>query len=574
MNKLATFLITCIIFLAACSTSRNISKIDNVDTTAIVLKKPSPVEMNKVRPFSVESDHLNSIEVLHENTIKPELYSKIKTDLTNLYQFNNHRPIWLTSRGPKSTYKELLNQWQNCETHGLEKEVYNFSSLNDQIKNTSDLSKQELAALDAKISANYLLFNYHLVNGRFSPHHSEHLWYKDRKKTDLIKKLARVRSGSKLKKYFEGILPSSIEYNQMVNHLAFYKKIQTNGGWNYIDFSGVKVIEPGDSNVLIPQIRKRLLFTDPMSRSLSTPPIFYDDELVSSVKKFQKRHGLKVDGRIGHDTFEAMNMTVEEKIDKIVLNLERFRWLPRKYSKEYLLVNIPSYQLRAYEKSKVKLSMRVIVGKEYTSTPIFSDTLRYLVFSPTWTVPFSIKSKEMLPRLQRNPEYYSGRTYKFYRGWSRSDEVEPSSIDWSQYSVDNFPFNVVQQPGPANALGLVKFIMPNNLSIYLHDTPTDYLFERTERALSHGCIRVSEPAVLAKYLLRDQKGWDEEKIYDYMHKDEPQRIYFNKNYHVQLTYLTSFVDEYGFINFRKDIYGHDQAQLNVIDKLASVKKSN
>ncbi|MGB3464911.1 MAG: L,D-transpeptidase family protein, partial [Cyclobacteriaceae bacterium] len=139
------------------------------------------------------------------------------------------------------------------------------------------------------------------------------------------------------------------------------------------------------------------------------------------------------------------------------------------------------------------------------------------------------------------------------------------TVDWSQYSVSNFPFNVVQQPGPSNALGLVKFIMPNNMSIYLHDTPTDYLFERTERALSHGCIRLEKPAELAEYVLRNRKGWDKEKVYEYMHKDSPKRINLDEDIHVQITYLTAFVDELGLINFREDIYNHDKMQLEEIE---------
>ncbi|TRX60516.1 L,D-transpeptidase family protein [Fulvivirga sp. M361] len=286
------------------------------------------------------------------------------------------------------------------------------------------------------------------------------------------------------------------------------------------------------------------------------------------MKRFQQRHGLEVDGRIGRSTLNALNISVSDKIKMIELNLERLRWLPKNYGREYLLVNIPEYKLRAYQKSKLSLVMGVIVGKEYTSTPVFCDTLRYLVFSPTWTVPHSIKSEEMLPRLQRDSSYYSGKNYKFYKGWHTDQEIEPSLVDWSQYSIDHFPFNVVQQPGPGNALGLVKFIMPNNHSIYLHDTPTDHLFERTERALSHGCIRLEEPALLAQYLLRDQKSWDINKILAAMHKDEPERVYFKKNYHVQLTYLTSFVDEFGLINFRDDIYGHDRAQMTEINTIA------
>lgn len=299
-------------------------------------------------------------------------------------------------------------------------------------------------------------------------------------------------------------------------------------------------------------------------KSIPADSLLYDSKLISAVKQFQHRHGLEVDGRIGGNTIEAMNVSVNDRIESIILNLERLRWLPSDLGKDYLMVNLPEYKLNIYKNRKLDLDMRVIVGKKTTSTPIFKDTLKYLVFSPTWTVPMSIKSVEMLSRLQKNSAYYSNRDFKFYNGWNLNDEVDPRNIDWSKYGENNFPFTAVQQPGPSNALGLVKFIMPNDLSIYLHDTPTDYLFERNERAFSHGCIRVEKPDVLAKYLLKPHRGWDMNAIHKAMRSDKPIRVDFKEDLPVYLVYLTAFVDELGLINFREDIYNYDQQQFNKI----------
>jgi len=264
-----------------------------------------------------------------------------------------------------------------------------------------------------------------------------------------------------------------------------------------------------------------------------------------------------------------MNISARRKADIIALNMERMRWMPTNVGQHFIEVNIPEYKLRVYNKKKKALEMKVIVGKEYTSTPVFSDTLKYLVLSPTWTVPMSIKAYEMLPKLKEEPTYYTKKNYKFYKGWNTSNEVNPATIDWSQYNGKDFPFNVVQQPGPTNSLGLVKFIMPNDMSIYLHDTPTDYLFERTERAFSHGCIRLEKPEVLANYLLRDQKNWGSARINEFLHKPSPEKVYLEKDYHVQLAYFTAFVDEKGAMNFRDDIYGHDDQQLKELKAIHS-----
>lgn len=177
----------------------------------------------------------------------------------------------------------------------------------------------------------------------------------------------------------------------------------------------------------------------------------------------------------------------------------------------------------------------------------------------------SIKSTEMLEKLKTNATYYTDKDFKFYHGWDLNNELtDPRAINWNLYSENNFPFTVVQQPGPSNALGLAKFIMPNDLSIYLHDTPTDYLFDRNERAFSHGCIRLEKPDVLAEYLLRDQPGWNMKAIHKAMKSDEPIRVDFKQEYPVYLIYLTAFIDELGLLNFRDDIYGYDQQQLNKI----------
>ena len=209
--------------------------------------------------------------------------------------------------------------------------------------------------------------------------------------------------------------------------------------------------------------------------------------------------------------------------------------------------------------------MRVVLGSEYTPTPVFHDTLKYIVFSPTWTVPKSIFVKEFLPKLQEDPFHFSTERFRFFKN---GKEIDPGLEQWTDEGLDARGYTVVENPGDANSLGKVKFIMPNDFSIYLHDTPAERLFRREERALSHGCIRLEKPEELAAYLLRDQKKWNESRIREAMESGEPLQVDLQKPYPVYIVYRTVWVDDDDQINFREDIYGHDKRHLARLNKKA------
>jgi murein L,D-transpeptidase YcbB/YkuD len=250
----------------------------------------------------------------------------------------------------------------------------------------------------------------------------------------------------------------------------------------------------------------------------------------------------------------------------IAINLERLRWRPQvKGQKDEIVVNVPEYTLRAYKNNKEKMSMRVVLGAEYTPTPVFHDTLKYIVFSPSWYVPNSILQNEFLPKLRENPEHFSSDRFKFFK---EGKEIDPMEESWEDEEIDTNKYSVVENPGDANSLGKVKFIMPNDFSIYLHDTPADQHFSREERALSHGCIRLEQPAEFARYLLKDQKGWNDEKIREAMSGDKPVKVDLEATFPVYIVYRTVWVNEDGTVNFRNDIYGHDQRHLS---RLASAE---
>jgi murein L,D-transpeptidase YcbB/YkuD len=234
------------------------------------------------------------------------------------------------------------------------------------------------------------------------------------------------------------------------------------------------------------------------------------------------------------------------------------------------MVNIPEYKLRMIENQKEVFNMRVIVGAPGKPTPVFNDAVNHIIFSPTWTVPTSIIKEEIIPRLRKDSSYYTQKNYAFFKN---EETIDPAGESWKDEEINPYKYRIVQQPGPDNSLGLVKFGMPNKMNIYLHDTPNHSLFNKTYRALSHGCVRLDEPALFAEYLLRDQKGWNKATVQNAMKAGTPTTIHLRKRYPVHIEYHTAWVDENGLINFREDIYGHDRRQLEQLyptDKASAV----
>jgi murein L,D-transpeptidase YcbB/YkuD len=288
----------------------------------------------------------------------------------------------------------------------------------------------------------------------------------------------------------------------------------------------------------------------------SAKPDVYDPALVMAVKRFQKRHGLEPDGVVGKQTVAAMNVAVEERIRQIVLNMERWRWLPEDLGDRYILVNIAGFKLTLVDSGAVWDRMRVAVGKPYRRTPVFSDRIRYLEFNPYWTVPYSIATRDLLPKIKKNPGILKVKGYELLRD---GKSVAPETINWSSLSRKNFPYTLRQKPGPKNALGRVKFMFPNQFAVYLHDTPGRQVFGHASRAFSSGCIRLARPIDLAELVLRETPGWKRERIDAVLETGKRTVVNLAKRLPVHLTYSTAWSGEGGTINFRPDIYGRDKS---------------
>ena len=502
---------------------------------------------------------------LQQRTERKAVNKKVIT----FYKLNRANTKWLGEKGPTKEYYGLVKLLREAPKQALISETYSLLDVEKDIRDIyeNDGDKGQIPSVDMAISERFFLFTTHLKDGRIRPvGHNKALWKSAEKADDNLDVDALLNAkGDELSEVIEKVQPPGEQYTKLLNAYSELVNLDESFKGKFKRITIDRKIKPGDKHTAVPSIRKRLsLFQSmeyqiPYDTATGTPDsLFYDAELVVGMKKFQELHGLEPTGIIGGKSIVFLNRTFAERAAIVALNLERERWRPRTIQDRYLVVNIPEYMLHAYKNGKEELSMKVVVGAPEKPTPVFNDMLEYIIFSPTWSVPSSIIEEEILPRLQEDPDYYSERNYTFYRNRS---EIDPLDEDWDLDEIDPEELTIVQQPGEDNALGLVKFVMPNHLNIYLHDTPQRRLFRKYWRAFSHGCIRLDEPEKFAEYLLEDNHKWSRQKIYEAMHAGEPETVKLKDYHQVFIDYQTAWVDKDGNLNFRDDVYGHDRVQM-------------
>lgn len=365
-------------------------------------------------------------------------------------------------------------------------------------------------------------------------------WFIPRSKKDYSQLLDSIAAGHMDLSPVEPVHP---QYKRLKAELKRFYELDTLVDWTMLDLAGQRKIEPGDSAGVIPDIRQRLmLLGDFRSQgdSVVLHSMRYDSTLVKAVMHFQDRHGLLADGVIGAGVVRQLNVPPRDRIRTLLVNMERLRWVPSHHAPDLILVNIPEFRMHIFEGGREAWSMDVVVGTTATRTVIFSDTLKRIVFSPTWSVPTSIVRGEILPAIAKDPNYLSKKGMEIVGGTAALPAIR-------------------QKPGAGNALGRVKFLFPNSYSIYFHDTPSKGGFAKEKRAFSHGCIRLSQPTELAEYLLRNDSTWTPEKIKKAMFGGRETHVNLKADARrpVTISYYTAWVSTDGLLNFRDDVYGHD-----------------
>ncbi|WP_205501001.1 L,D-transpeptidase family protein [Rufibacter psychrotolerans] len=521
-------------------------------------KQKKKVALTTAKEFPQQTD---SVYVVRFTLSDPEFKEHLNL-MKLFYRERQYRFAWFKDGELVPQAYKLVEVINRAHEEGLDPKDYarkDFKGMFQRLEQAKgDSVRYKLQQeLDVTLTASYFDYATDFYKGTVNPRNVDNIdWAVKKNKIKLHKALQTILKERESRYPYYEFEALHSGYIRLREALKQYRLAKQQGGWPKVELA-TKMLKPGDSAQAVLTLRHRILGKP----AENTPQnLVYDPELAKAVRNFQIRHGLKPDGVVGGETLRVMNIPIEERIDQIILNMERWRWVPKRFEDKYVFVNIPEYMLHVFEKDKEVLSMKVVVGKEMHATPVFSDKLEYIVFYPYWNVTPQILAEEIAPAQARNPNYLAANDMELVKdiGNNKVEVLSPHSVDW--YTVDEkFKYRVRQRPGSKNPLGYVKFIFPNEHNVYLHDTPSDHLFNQAERGFSHGCIRVEKPFELAQYLLKDQKQWTPSAIKAAMHGGAEKYVNLSAKVPVYIVYFTAWVDDAGAVHFRDDVYGHDRA---------------
>ncbi len=488
------------------------------------------------------------------------------TILKEFYENRNYQPAWTDFHNIEDAFSSIYAIYDD----GLEPQDYKYIELYeyyDGFKLSKELEASSYARFDVLLSDALLTSAAHLISGKIHPQSLKSQWeigvanYKDTYE-NVASMLQKSIENKKVSVEFEKIKPSHYMYNGLKKALKEFRVYESNGGWNQIPEGNT--IKEGDRDPRVVALRRRLLASNEMEPYTPADSLVYDARLVVIMKMVQKKYGIEVDGNFGKGTLEALNIPVEYRIEQIKANLERGRWVLHNLENKYIAVNIPGFELYVIEDGLEVLTSPVMVGQYQTQTPIFKGTMQYLVFNPTWTVPRSLNGK-YLQKLKTDLSFFDKENMEVVTYSGKIVDLE--TTNWKKYTNANFPFMFRQKPGKNNSLGVIKFMFPNEYSIYLHDTPSKGLFSRDIRAFSHGCIRTKEIYSLAEVLLEgNNEGWTTSKIKSEIATGETKTVNLKEKVPILLLYWTAGIGFNQNFYFKTDIYNRDDALIDALNQ--------
>jgi len=495
--------------------------------------------------------------------------------LTEVYADKQPQPFWVTPEGPGPKAKLVLDFLKHAEEEGLDPANYEVEEIAALFDADGPV---DLALLDALLTYNLVKYSHDVSCGSIRQPSADSKLFPGARSIEFKPRavLEQARAAPDLAAWLADLPPAHEHYLGLKKALALYRSLEQQGGWPAVPAG--EPINPGDNDTRMPLIIERLRVTDDLDPAAAHEGPYgqYSPLLVPSVMRFQRRHGLAPDGVVGKETIVAMDVPIAERIRQIIVNMTRWRWQDRVLGEKYVLVNIAGFTLSAFEAGQEHFSFPVIVGEFQHQTPVFSDRIEYIVINPHWTVPKSIARNEELPDLRKDPRALMKRRIRLFSGWSEdAPEIDSTAIDWHNVSPAMMDqYRLRQDPGPANALGRLKFVFPNPYRVYLHDTPTHKLFARNKRDFSHGCIRVSDPVGLAAFVLSgEQNGWTPQKITNAIEKEERMVIKLADPLPVHITYQTARFDKEGIVCFNNDVYGRDEKLYKVLFSNRAAQKT-
>ncbi|MEJ0009704.1 MAG: L,D-transpeptidase family protein [Alphaproteobacteria bacterium] len=473
--------------------------------------------------------------------------------LRRFYQSESYAPVWVDDKGLSKRGEQALARFTGAAGHGLNPERYRAALIQDvstwQPSDAAGLEQKRLS-LELLVSDGVMRYAADMRGGSVA-----HQWDTGAAapaEADRVALLQGASAAADTGAYLDALAPALPEYAALKGALQRYRTIAAQGGWPQWTPGGK--IAPDSADARLGTLRQILVAQGDLAAG--NYPATYDAATIDGVKRFQERHNIDADGVVGAGTQAALGVSAGERVRQIAMTMERMRWMPATIGTRYVLVNIPAYRLTAVSGNR-QLAMDVIVGKSDTQTPMFSKEITDVILNPSWGVPQKIAVKEMLPKIRKDPAYLARAGYTVTDG--SGSVIDASAVDWESVGRSNFAYSIRQNPGAGNALGKVKFAIPDSDDIYLHDTSQHRLFSRAERSLSHGCVRLSDPKALTEFVLNDE-GWSEGKIATAYDSAAPRTVRIAP-LPVHLVYWTSWVDEQGRAHFSRDIYGKDKPLL-------------
>lgn len=476
----------------------------------------------------------------------------------NLYAQFGDNLLWLDDNGVhQPRVAALLNTLAGADSDAIRLDALPLADLDRALRtlqSTKHPTAAQLADADVLLSASYATYGENMLTGQLDPRQFNQSWHINRQEEKIDSALTLTLREDDLSAGLVRMRPQDPMYDSLRTEFVRYRAVVARGGWQPIP-DGPQ-LKPGKSAspARLAALRARLAaegyLPDTAAKAgdsaSARAPSTYDHALAGAVAQFQVEHSIAVDSMLGGETLEAMNLPAQYRLGQIAANLERYRWMPRTLGTRYIMVNVPQFYLHAFDSGQKVLDMKVIVGQEYQdkATPVFSDSMEYVVFRPYWNVTPDIAAKEIFPKEEANPGYLAANNMEVYNDHGRQA--------------------IRQRPGPKNSLGLVKFMFPNDFNIYLHDTPNDELFNKDVRAFSHGCIRVEKPTELAEWVL----GWPADKVEQAMHDgSDDHTVKLPRKIPVYIVYFTTFVEN-GDLYFGNDLYDRDSQLVNELQNVA------
>lgn len=517
------FLITALLLLLVSCKEKEIAY------TPPLKKDTGDLTKHEPRSYDIDSAYVASFE---------------NDSLTSFYRMNGFKTVWNTSKNRQLIIEELLR----VDKEGLEPKDYNSYELDRQEKSLSSLTEKEIVSYDVQMTLAIQKYLLHQTRGKLNPKELYEDWDLIPNQAKINQLLTNASNGDSLQTIIEKAKPNHIVYKKLKEALVLIDKFPTDT-LKKIEVAGK--LKVNDTSQSIINIKKRLMYWRDMTPQDSLTNL-YDPETEKGIKRFQSRHGLAADGVIGPSTVMALNIPKNVRKEQIIANLERWRWFPKNMGEHYIIINIPDYRLYTVFKNDTTRTHNVIVGTSKRKTPILSSKLSYAVFNPTWTVPPTILKEDIIPATTKNRNYLTKKNITVYD----KNGKEVSLSNWNPEKALNYRY--VQSPGTYNSLGMVKIMFPNNFTVYLHDTNHREYFDKTNRSLSSGCVRVQNPLELTEYLLDDKKNWSLEKITETLKREKTQNAKIKKEIAIHQLYWTAWSNG-NSLQFRPDIYTLDSS---------------